>query len=163
MIEVADDARHVGVSFVIRRHTAILFHASRTSVICRQSFDEIKVITFEKLAKVTRAAFHVGLRIERIGHAELQRRPWHKLHQSTGALTGYGMWVESTLGVNHAVDQIGIKAVMGARRVDEVAHTLGRKRRRYSGCNLLFFESLNRGRGYVHVAASITRCIKTGG
>src|SRR5438105_75890 len=72
------------------------------------------------------------------------------------------MRVESTLGVNHAVDQIWIKAVMGARRVDEVAQTLGRKRGRYSGCNLLFFESLNRGRGYVHVTASITRRIKTG-
>ena len=56
---------------MVRRHTAILLHPPRSGVIGRQGFDHIEVIALQQFAQITRASLYIGLRIERIGDAQI--------------------------------------------------------------------------------------------
>src|SRR5450755_3320035 len=48
LIEIPNNARHVGTSLVERWHPAILLHSLRPGVVGRQRLDEIKVVTFQQ-------------------------------------------------------------------------------------------------------------------
>ncbi len=130
-IVVVDDLRDVRSGLTIRRYSAILFHAHWSRVICRQSFDQVEVVAFEKLSQVAGSAIDIGLRVERILYAQLSSCARHKLHQTLCALGRNRSRIESAFGKYHAVNQIGIKTVRGAGGTDDLFQIRSRSRFRW--------------------------------
>src|SRR5258708_21797784 len=113
-VKVPHDARDVRFCLVIRRHAAILLYALRTGIVGGQSLDEVKVVTLQKFTKVSRSAFYIRLCVICILHTELRGSLRHQLHQASCPLRRECPHVESTLGANHTVHEVGVQTVGAA-------------------------------------------------
>src|SRR5262245_47851387 len=84
---------HILSCFRIRWHVAITIDAPRAGVIGRQRQFEV-LITLQQQRQIRGAAANVLLWIERIRDVQGPRCRRHQLHQTLGALGGYGAGVE---------------------------------------------------------------------
>ena len=71
LVEVLYDPGDIRPRFIIRRHSAKLFHALRPGVVGCQSFDQVEVVSLQQLSQISGPAINVGLRIECVGHSQL--------------------------------------------------------------------------------------------
>src|ERR1700732_3250071 len=119
-VVLVHDAGYVGARLSKWRYSSILLDALRTSVVSGQRLDEIEIVALQKFAQITASTRDVGLRIEGIIHAQLVSGAGHELHESAGAFGGNGARVESALGVNDAVHEVGIEMIGGAGGVHDL-------------------------------------------
>src|ERR1700686_1900728 len=122
-VVLVHDAGYVGARLSKWRHSPILLHALRTSVVSGQRLDEIEIVALQKFAQITASTRDIGLRIEGIIHAQLVSGAGHQLHKSAGAFRRNGARLASAFGVDDAVHQVGIEMIGGAGGVDDLIQT----------------------------------------
>ena len=86
-----------------------MLHPLRAGIVSGQRLDHIKVVAFQQLAQIPRAAFDIVARIEGIRDSQAGGRSRHQLHQPLRALGRHRAQIEPALGVNHAADQVRIQ------------------------------------------------------
>src|SRR5205814_5370616 len=57
-VEIANNSRHVSARLVVRRHPAVLFHATRTGVVSSQRLDQIEIVALKQLAQITHPSLY---------------------------------------------------------------------------------------------------------
>ena len=101
-----------------------MLHPPRPGIVSRQRFDHVEVVALQEFAQIARAPSTLAPGSKELATPKLGGGLRHQLHQTPCPFGRHGTRVESTLGVDHAVNEIGIEVMPVADGIDDFVEIL---------------------------------------